>query len=131
MAEAREEEGRTWQGSRVRAAHTGQEAGQEGQGLRQQGQGRAGAGQEGQGADLAHEGLVGIAELAEVHECFHHRLLQRLFCLFFRVLMPVDVPARPRLQHCLHSQHCFCGTCTIISAAPPIFPVKNIPAASF
>ena len=47
----------------------------------------------GQGADLAHEGLVGVAELAEVQECLHHRLLQGLLCLFFSVLMPVDVPA--------------------------------------
>ena len=55
------------------------------------------------GADLAHEGLVGVAELAQVQQRLHHWLLQRLLCLFFTVLVPIDIPARTRLQNCLHN----------------------------
>ena len=53
--------------------------------------------------DLAHEGLMGVAELAQVQQRLHHRLLQRLLCLFLCVFMPVDVPAGARLQNRLHS----------------------------
>lgn len=51
------------------------------------------------GADLAHEGLVGVAELAEVQQGLHHRLLQRRLRLLLTVLVPVDVAPRPCRQH--------------------------------
>lgn len=53
--------------------------------------------------DLAHEGLMGVAELAQVQQRLHHWLLQRLLCLFLSVLVPVDVATRARLENCLHS----------------------------
>lgn len=40
---------------------------------------------------LAHEGLVGVAELAQVQQGLHHRLLQSCLCLLVCVLVPVDV----------------------------------------
>ncbi len=42
-------------------------------------------------ANLAHEGLVGVAELAQVQQGLHHRLLQSCLCLLICVLVPVDV----------------------------------------
>jgi len=41
--------------------------------------------------NLAHEGFMGVAELAQVQQGLHHWLLQSCLCLLICVLVPVDV----------------------------------------
>ena len=42
-------------------------------------------------ANLAHEGFMGVAELAQVQQGLHHRLMQSCLCLLISVLVPVNV----------------------------------------
>ena len=42
-------------------------------------------------ANLAHEGFMGVAELAQVQQSLDHRLMQSCVCLLVSVLVPVDV----------------------------------------
>ena len=62
---------------------------------------------------LAHKGLMGVAEFAEVQQSLHHWLLQCLLGLFLTVLVPVDITTRPRPQNCLHTRHPLLNTAQI------------------
>lgn len=77
---------------------------------------RGGSGGRGGATNLAHKSLVGVAELAQVQQRLHHRLFQCLLCLFFTVLVPVNIPTRTRLQDCLHN-----GSAAQHSALAPWF----------
>lgn len=87
--------------------------GGDGQGTGAKGRRAWGRGQRA-GADLAHEGLVGVAELAEVQQGLHHRLLQRRLRLLLCVLVPVDVAPGPCRQHRLQ-YHVQLGTCNHVA----------------